>query len=163
KLFFLPLYFIHGTPDRENIGQAASHGCVRMLNADVIALARLVHSRAAPQVTNAEIDRILARSGTTRTVAFRDSVQLTIRYDPIEVRNDTVRVYPDIYKYNAVHTEAVYQALLSAGYDVSGVRGADIQKLVARAKATKTAFALPVSQAFAGGLKRAPERVAVER
>lgn len=163
KLFFLPLYFIHGTPDRENIGQAASHGCVRMLNADVIALARLIHRRAAPQVTNADIDRILARSGTTRTIGFRDSVQLTIRYDPIEVRNDTVHVYPNIYKYNAVHTEAVYQALLSAGYNVTGVRSADIQKLVTRAKAARTAFSMPVSQAFVGGLARTPDRVAAGR
>ena len=94
KLFFLPLYFIHGTPDHENIGQAASHGCVRMLNADVIALARLIHRHAAPQVTSATIDRILANSRTTRTVAFRDSIPLTIRYDPIVVRNDSASAAP---------------------------------------------------------------------
>ncbi|HEX8432649.1 MAG TPA: L,D-transpeptidase, partial [Longimicrobium sp.] len=41
KLFFAPLYYIHGTPDSASIGRAASHGCVRMLNRDVIALARL--------------------------------------------------------------------------------------------------------------------------
>ncbi|NEP90657.1 MAG: L,D-transpeptidase [Okeania sp. SIO2C2] len=28
----------HGTPDEETVGQAASHGCVRMLNQDVLAL-----------------------------------------------------------------------------------------------------------------------------
>jgi murein L,D-transpeptidase YcbB/YkuD len=163
KLFFLPLYFIHGTPDSGNIGQAASHGCVRMLNTDVVALARLIHSRAAPQVTNAQIDRFLAASRTTRTVAFRDSVSLTIRYDPIEVRNDTVHVYPNIYGYNAVHSEAVYQALIAAGYSITGIRSADVQRLLTRARTTKTAFSLPVSQAFVGGLTRAEGRVAVSR
>ncbi|MDR0786486.1 MAG: L,D-transpeptidase, partial [Gemmatimonadota bacterium] len=48
KLFFMPLYFIHGTPAGESIGSPASHGCVRMRNADVVELARLLHERAAP-------------------------------------------------------------------------------------------------------------------
>jgi murein L,D-transpeptidase YcbB/YkuD len=155
KLFFLPLYFIHGTPDRENIGQAASHGCVRMLNTDVVALARLVHERAAPQVTGAQIDRIFANSRTTRVVPFRDSISLVIRYDPIVVRDDSVHVFPDIYKYNAVHHEAVYQALLAGGYDVRGLDGASVARLVTRAKAARRAFSLPVSEAFGSDLARA--------
>ena len=155
KLFFLPLYFIHGTPDRENIGQAASHGCVRMLNTDVVALAKLLHQRAAPQVTNAQIDRILANGRTTRVVPFSDSISLTIRYDPIVVRNDSVHVFPDIYKYNAVHHEAVYQALLAGGYEVGGLDGASVARLVTRAKAARRAFSLPVSEAFGAGLARA--------
>ena len=161
KLFFLPLYFIHGTPDHANIGQAASHGCVRMLNADVIALARLLHRQAAPQVTNAAIDRILANSRTTRTVPFQDSVSLTIRYDPIVVRGDSVHVYPNIYKYNAVHSEAVYQALMAAGYDIKAVKREDVQRLVTRATTTKTSFSMPVSRAFVGGLPRVESSVAL--
>ena len=30
--------YIHGTPDSEPMGEPRSHGCVRMRNADVIAL-----------------------------------------------------------------------------------------------------------------------------
>ena len=163
KLFFLPLYFIHGTPDHQNIGQAASHGCVRMLNADVIALARLIHRQAAPQVTNAAIDRILANSRTTRTVGFQDSIPLTIRYDPIVVRGDSVHVYPNIYKYNAVHSEAVYQALMAAGYDIKGVKREDMQRLITRAKDTRTAFSMPIARAFVGGLQRTQSNVALAK
>ena len=155
KLFFLPLYFIHGTPDQQNIGQAASHGCVRMLNSDVVALARLIHQRAAPQVTSAQIDRILANGRTTRVVPFSDSVALRIRYDPIVVRNDSVHVFPDIYKYNAVHHEAVYQALLAGGYDVRRVDGAAVARFVTRAKAARGKLSLPLSTAFGSGLARA--------
>lgn len=46
KLFFAPLYYIHGTPDRESLGTRASHGCVRMLNEDAVALGTLLHDRA---------------------------------------------------------------------------------------------------------------------
>ncbi len=34
--------YIHGTNEEEKIGQAASHGCIRMRNADVVALYELV-------------------------------------------------------------------------------------------------------------------------
>jgi lipoprotein-anchoring transpeptidase ErfK/SrfK len=30
--------YIHGTPDSEPMGQALSHGCIRMRNADLIDL-----------------------------------------------------------------------------------------------------------------------------
>ena len=152
KLFFAPYYFIHGTPDKENIGTPASHGCVRMLNTDVIALARLLHKDAAPQVTGAAIDRILARGTVTRVVAFRDSIPLTVHYDPIVVQGGTVKVYPNIYKYNAVHSEAVYQALIDAGYDVQRVDRTAVQKLVKRAATTKTPFSLSVGEAFGADL-----------
>jgi lipoprotein-anchoring transpeptidase ErfK/SrfK len=43
KLFFKePDYYIHGTQAEESLGQAASHGCVRMANADVVEVAQLV-------------------------------------------------------------------------------------------------------------------------
>ena len=36
--------YIHGTSDEENIGTPASMGCIRMLNADIVELFRLVES-----------------------------------------------------------------------------------------------------------------------
>jgi lipoprotein-anchoring transpeptidase ErfK/SrfK len=35
-------YGIHGTPDPEKVGKAASHGCVRLTNWDALALAKIV-------------------------------------------------------------------------------------------------------------------------
>ncbi|MEK8132797.1 L,D-transpeptidase [Paenibacillus filicis] len=37
-----PHYGIHGTNNPASIGTMASHGCIRMFNEDVLALARLV-------------------------------------------------------------------------------------------------------------------------
>jgi lipoprotein-anchoring transpeptidase ErfK/SrfK len=34
--------YIHGTPDNVVLGQPGSHGCIRMRNADVIALFNMV-------------------------------------------------------------------------------------------------------------------------
>jgi murein L,D-transpeptidase YcbB/YkuD len=148
KLFFLPLYFIHGTPESESIGSPASHGCVRMLNRDAIELARLIHERAAPHVSAREIDRILAQPRTTRTVRFQERVKVTIRYDPIVVEGGVLRIYPDLYGYSRHHTESVLQALIAAGLGIEGISRDDIRALLSRAAAEKGTFSIPVEEAF---------------
>jgi lipoprotein-anchoring transpeptidase ErfK/SrfK len=46
KLFFQePDYYVHGTDEDDSLGAAASHGCIRMSESDVAALARLVMDR----------------------------------------------------------------------------------------------------------------------
>jgi hypothetical protein len=152
KLFFDDMYFIHGTPDAESIGSPASHGCVRMRNTDVIALSRLLHERAAAHVSKGEIDRILSRPSDTRRVNFRQEIPLTVRYHPVVVKNGEVKVYPDLYNRKAIHNDSVYQALVVAGYDVSGVDAADVRKLVERGRATKAPFTLGVADAFGAGV-----------
>ena len=43
KIYFrAPYYFIHGTNDPGSIGEAASHGCIRMTEDDAVSLARLI-------------------------------------------------------------------------------------------------------------------------
>lgn len=148
KLFFLPYYFFHGTPESGSIGSFASHGCVRMLNKDAIALARFLHERAAPKVTSGQIDRILARPGDTRRVNFQKSVPVTIRYDLVTVRDGDVTVYPDIYGYKSLHAEAVYQALMSAGYDINLVSRSDIDRLIQRGREADKALSVKVEDAF---------------
>jgi len=148
KLFFAPLYYLHGTPDTASIGRPASHGCVRMLNRDVISLARLLHHRANPTVAPSEIDGILRRSSQTRWSTLRARVPLIIRYEPIVVRGDTFRIYKDVYERSRLHTEGVIQALINAGYDVSGLDRAAARRLLARASEADGVHVEPVSRAF---------------
>lgn len=155
KLFFAPLYYIHGTPDSASIGQPASHGCVRMRNRDVIALARLLHQRAEPTVAPAEIDAILRRSGTTRWSTFRAPVTLTIRYEPVVIEGDELKVYPDVYDRSRVHTESVIQALLAAGYEARSIDREQVRAVLRRARQADGAFAVRVADAFTGLERRA--------
>src|SRR5689334_1363204 len=47
KIFFSePDYYIHGTDDEDSIGEAASHGCIRMDESDAAALARYLQEHA---------------------------------------------------------------------------------------------------------------------
>lgn len=157
KLFFAPLYFIHGTPAAASIGTPASHGCVRLLNKDAVALAQLLHERNHATAAASEIPKILA-SGQTRHSDFREPASLTVRYDPVVVDSAEVSIYPDIYHYNAVHAEAVYQALVRAGYDPASVERAKVRELLARPRPAKGALRVPLREAFGAGLTRTAAR-----
>jgi murein L,D-transpeptidase YcbB/YkuD len=150
KLFFAPLYYIHGTPDSANIGRAASRGCIRMRNRDVIALARLLHEHAQPTVAPAEIDAILRRSATTRWSTFREPVPLVIRYDPVVIENGELTVYPDVYDRKRIHTEGVIQALLAAGYDARSIDRGQVREVLRRAGQAEGTFTVKVADAFRG-------------
>ena len=161
KLFFAPYYYIHGTPDTASIGQAASRGCVRMRTRDVVELSRFLHTRAQPTVAPAEIDGILRRSGTTRWSTFRAPVPLTIRYEPIVVQGGELRVFPDVYDRSRVHTEAVIQALLAAGYDAGSIDRGQVRAVLQRARAAEGAFRVRLADAFSG-LRRSENGTARE-
>ena len=155
KLFFMPLYFFHGTPEGESIGTPASHGCVRMRNTDVIELSRYLHQRAAPQVTPAQINRILANPSRTRAVNLSPDIDVTIRYDLVAVEGSEILVYPDIYKYNTVHTEGVYQALITAGYDVSNLELSAVRRFVEATRGKRAPVVMKLDEAFGGELRLA--------
>lgn len=63
---------IHGTPSRGSIGRAASNGCIRMLNEDVIDLYERVHIGAPVIAINkrGEADRFAAERVTGKQPAF---------------------------------------------------------------------------------------------
>lgn len=131
KLYFRPLYFIHGTPFDKSIGSAASHGCIRMSNANALELAQLV-SAIAGGMTPADIDR-LTSDDSTRTIELRDSVRTEVRYDLAELRRDSVFVYPDVYSLASRSIrELVYGVLAEHGIDSSRVDSTQVALLTRR-------------------------------
>lgn len=78
KIFFKePDYYVHGTNAPETIGQAASHGCVRMTNDDVIALGRLLVEHGAT-VEPGLIRRLIDRIRQTKEIRLEESVPLRV-------------------------------------------------------------------------------------
>jgi murein L,D-transpeptidase YcbB/YkuD len=131
KLRITDLVFVHGTPLEASLGHAASHACVRMANADAIALARRVLRRAAPEVTDAEIDALVADSTHTRTIGVRWPVPVTVRYELAEVRRDTLWAYPDVYAVRGASARAdAMRALVGAGADTLRVRAVVLDSLL---------------------------------
>lgn len=80
KLFFKhPTYYVHGTNDAKAIGEAASHGCVRMLNGDVIELAQLVMENGGEARPANWFRRLIDRFRDTERVTLSRPVVVTIR------------------------------------------------------------------------------------
>jgi murein L,D-transpeptidase YcbB/YkuD len=65
KIYFrAPYYFIHGTNDPGSIGEAASHGCIRMTPEEVTELAKMVMDNGGKPMPDPWYRRILRRRST---------------------------------------------------------------------------------------------------
>jgi lipoprotein-anchoring transpeptidase ErfK/SrfK len=80
KIFFrAPDYYIHGTRETDSLGQAESHGCVRMRNADVIELARMVMENGGARRSPGWFQRVINRVRSTQDVRLSQPVPLRVR------------------------------------------------------------------------------------
>ena len=142
KINFEPLYFLHGSPARQSIGSAASHGCIRMLNEDAIELARMVHRFGTPIMTPDEVEQ-LATSTTTRLIRLESPVPIEIRYDLAEIRDGRVTVYRDVYGLATRSLrDEVYVALAEHGIDTMRVDPSRVRSLVRRVAPSGSSVAI---------------------
>lgn len=131
KINFEPLYFLHGTPLVQSLGHSASHGCVRMANADAIALAQRVHEAGAPSVGRATLDSLVADTSLTRRIQLEFSVPIRIRYDVAEIIDDTLFVYRDTYTLDRrSDLQRTIDALTTAGMDSARIPRDRLRKIL---------------------------------
>lgn len=138
KLNVTGLVFLHGTPLEESLGSAASHACVRMSNADAVALARTVHAHAGPPLPPQTLDLLEADTSRTRTLGLARAVPIDIVYRIAEVDARELRLFPDVYRRVAsstgdVQREAV-EALLRAGIDTTGLQAERLRELASASR-----------------------------
>lgn len=80
KMFFQdPDYYIHGTHDVDSLGRAESRGCIRMRNADVIALAKLVMQHGGAKRDEGWFRRVLNRVRSSQEVRLSQPIPFTIK------------------------------------------------------------------------------------
>ena len=78
KIFFQePDYYIHGTDHEDKLGAPASHGCVRMSQADVYELGRLLQERAGAPRQAQWYARVI-NGGQTASVMLPQAVPIVI-------------------------------------------------------------------------------------
>ena len=116
KMQLAPSYLIHGTPLEQSIGSAGSHGCVRMRNADVVALARLLQEESGVPFSDSVVAVLLQRR-TTRNVTLPSPLPVRIVYRTTEVRADTLLLHPDVYRLHASRVDEAMASLEAAGLD----------------------------------------------
>ncbi|HEY0303626.1 MAG TPA: L,D-transpeptidase [Longimicrobiales bacterium] len=80
KIFFSePDYYIHGTRETDSLGQAESHGCIRMRNADVISVAKRVMAAGGKPVKQSFVRRVINRVRSTQEVRLATPVAVEIK------------------------------------------------------------------------------------
>jgi hypothetical protein len=164
KLHVTDLVFMHGTPLEDSRGSAASHACIRMSNADAIALARLIHAYAGPPVSAALLDSLVADTARTRTLMLSRTVPVDLDYDLAQVRDGALWVYVDIYRLAGTRVSRTQvQALEARGRgaaDTAVIDTARVRSLVRAA--VRTSVHLPVESLFVRRLTaRQPDQAAV--
>lgn len=79
KIFFKePDYYIHGTGDVESLGDAASHGCLRMDPDDAYRVARYVMEHGGQPRDESWFWRVLHFRSETKTVMLDHPIELTV-------------------------------------------------------------------------------------
>lgn len=132
KMYFRELYYIHGTPQTGSLGQAVSHGCVRMSNSNAIALARKVHEHGSPNVKPSVIDKLVSNSRSTRTIWLKKPVPFQVRSSSAEVNDGRLEIFAWEDQVPAEKVRAdVHQALEEAGYDPRSFDDGRLDALIA--------------------------------
>lgn len=134
KLLMRGPYYLHGTPWESSIGQAASHGCIRMSDDDAIALARMLQRATGAAISEHTVDSLTSVARTTREVELPHAVPVRIEYTLAEVRDDSLLVHPDVYgRSTAPRRVLLLGALVGAGVDTASLNRTALDSLLVRA------------------------------
>jgi murein L,D-transpeptidase YcbB/YkuD len=129
KMNFSNLLYIHGSPEVGLLGRAASKGCIRMSNEEVMELARIVHRYASPQPDDL-LSRLAANETQTRTFQLRQGIPFRVIYQVAEVRDGNLIIYPDIYNKTRDFGAQVRAVLAAHGVESRQINREHLERLV---------------------------------
>ncbi len=136
-------YLIHQAAKATDLGNLVSHGCVRMLRADLYDLAeKIVAARGMP-VTRKRIE-LAKRNKNTLVADLGEAVPVDINYDTLVVEGGVLHIYPDVYDRRTNTVARLRDELRASGADDSRLDDATLQQLLDTVK-RRTKFVVPVS------------------
>src|SRR5687767_4418415 len=141
-------YLIHQAKGPGDLGNLVSHGCVRMMRADLYDLAeKIVAARSLP-VTRKQIAAAKA-SKKTLVAALEEPLPVDINYDTLVVEGGVLYIDPDVYNRGTNTAPRLREELRASGVDVSGLEDAELEGLLAGVT-RRTKFVVPVSSIAQG-------------
>lgn len=136
KIHLFQDYYVHGTPARNerHLGRPASHGCIRMRNADVMELARLVLRADGAPVSDETLQGLMDNPRRTREMRLSGRVRVRVEYRLAEVGADSVTLHPDVYgRARGRYPARVAEELRTLGADPAVLQQASITRAPASA------------------------------
>lgn len=124
-------YLIHQAAATTDLGGLVSHGCVRMLRADLYDLAeKIVAARSLPvsrkQIAAAKLNK------KTLAVALEEPVPVDINYDTLVVEGGALHIYPDVYERRQNTPERLRAELQASGVNASALDEETLAAMLAK-------------------------------
>jgi lipoprotein-anchoring transpeptidase ErfK/SrfK len=126
-------YLIHQAQGARDLGHLVSHGCVRMMLADLYDLAEKINAAYGYPLAPKQI-ALAKRTKRTVVAALPAPLAVDINYDTLVVEGGALHVYSDVYD-RGTNTVAGLRAELAAnGADAGALDDDTIERLLARVK-----------------------------
>lgn len=143
KLHLLDALYVHGSPAATSIGRAASHGCMRMHDADAVTLARRVQELGGLAMGDSLARALTDSAAPTWTVELPAPLPVRVVYEVAEVRGDSLLLHPDVYRRARGRVRPLaMQALAAARVDTSAIVTSRLARALSRARTAHVALPL---------------------
>jgi hypothetical protein len=129
-------YLLHQAKGPQDMGNLVSHGCIRVMQADLYDLSEKLVAALGLEVTPQQITAA-KRNKKTLVVAMDPPLTVEITYDTIVVEDGKLYVYPDVYELKKNTLENIRAELRSSGVDDSLVTDAEIRRILSLVKGKK--------------------------
>ena len=126
-------YLIHQAQGPSDLGRLVSHGCVRMLLADLYDLAEKINAAYDYPATAKQIARA-KRTKRALVAALPTPLTVDINYDTLVVEGGALHIYPDVYNYGANTVARLRAELEAAGADAGALDDDTLAGLLGRVK-----------------------------
>ncbi|MEK6334998.1 MAG: L,D-transpeptidase [Acidobacteriota bacterium] len=124
-------YLIHQAAKATDVGNLVSHGCIRMLLADIYDLSeKIIAARSLPVSRK----RIQAAKGSKRmlVVNLDEPMPVDINYDTLVIEEGVLHVYPDVYDRGTNRTAKLRAKLLAANVGESSLSESTLKQILAK-------------------------------
>lgn len=129
-------FLIHQAKGAGDLGNLVSHGCVRVMQADLYDFAEKIVAANSLPVTAKQIAGA-KRTKKTLTAELEPPIPVVITYDTLVVEGGKLYIYPDVYERRTNTPERLLEELKTSGVNVSELDDATLKKMLARAVGKK--------------------------
>jgi lipoprotein-anchoring transpeptidase ErfK/SrfK len=126
-------YLIHQAHGPGDLGNLVSHGCVRMLQSDLLDLAAKINAAYGWPVSAKQIERAL-NSKRTLYAALETPLTVDINYETIVVEGGALHLYPDVYERGTSTLAHLRTELAANGVEADALDTRTLKGLLARVR-----------------------------
>ncbi len=139
---------IHEAAKKADLGRLVSHGCARMIQADIVDLVDKIATAQGLGVTKTEINKVIA-GNDRKDITLKKPVPVEIAYDTAVVEGGKLRLYPDVDDEKTATADAVRKELEASGVDVAKLDEKTIDGMLEKVDPAK-AYVISVADIEAG-------------